>query len=191
MEILLFVVPVLVVVVAIILFKFIGGFFKFALIGSAVVLVIISVIGLVGVKSAFNFKDDLQSGNGLVLVTGNTSGLVSGFSISKSSGSSVAILLSDAELEVLKSSFNSRDYSRLLGNHSWLAAVNESAIELNSDSDMLDRGALLASSLSKTMSEQPTFLLSMYKKGRAVFFPDRLALKIVKILPESVLGSNK
>jgi len=181
----------IIVILAIVIFNAISNFFKGTLVAVGIIFVIFAIATGFMTKSALDFKSGFESGSGLLLVASNDfSSLKAGTSLRLPSGDNSTAepprILSKAELDNMGLRFASKDYAALV-NGSWLIAVKESAVSNASAlTNTLPNEDALAAQLAYDLSHEPLFILSQYKKGNAVIYPERLALKAIKVIPESL-----
>lgn len=196
MYILLLVILAIIVLLTIGIFRVASSFLRAAVLVMAVVFVILAVLGGVAVKSALDMKNDFQNGSGLLLIEGKNSSIVGGLKISSlgMGASSQPSMLSGQELSALASQFREKQYKALLQGRAWMVAVKESSIKVNETLGArawqagLGGNEILVESLALQLSQEPLLLLEGYRKGNVSIYPERLALKAARILPESLLS---
>ncbi len=182
METLLLVILAIIILLAIAAFKLVSGLVKAALFSLAAALVVLAVVAGFAAKSALDFREGFESGTGLLLLaTDDMAGLTGGFVVrlqdAQPNGTGEAVKsLSVSEIENMGLRFASRDYASLLGNSSWLVAVRGNSVT----PPITDFVAKL--------HNNPLFVLSQYREGNIVVYPDLPAIKAVRLIPGPLLG---
>lgn len=209
-EISLVVMLAVAVVSAIVIFKVAKGMIQGVLLASAVVSILVAVAGGIVVKDALELKDNFQKGDNLLLLSDDswarlTAGIVvkgqAAGSAEPGQGSQTADGKADgeagsaeavtaAELEKLSPLFAKKDYATMRGKNYKLIIIKESSVtgllpEKPAGGSTEERAAMLAALLGLKISQNPAFIISEYKEGNAVVYPETPVFKAIKLVPLS------
>ncbi len=182
-EVSLLVMLAIVVVSVIVIFKVAKGVIQGVLLASAVLSILAAVAGGFVVKDAFELKDNFQKGDNMLLLSDdNWAKLTDGITIKgqadgqggqaaeKADGKlGNAVPLTAAELEKLNPLFAKKDYGAMLGKNYKLIIMKESSV---------------AGSLPERLDL--VFIISEYKKGNAIVYPETAFFKAIKLIPLSL-----
>lgn len=208
-EVSLLVMLAIVLVSAIVVFRVAKSVIQGVLLASAVLSILAAVAGGFVVKDAFELKDNFQKNdNTLLLSDDNWAKLTGGITIKgqadgqggqaaeKADGKvGNAVALTAAELERLNPLFAKKDYGAMLGKNYKLIVMKESSVagsllgsggEEPGESNGVERAAMLAALLSIRASQDPVFIISEYKKGNAIVYPETPVFKAIKVMPLSL-----
>ncbi len=199
----LLVMVAIVVVAAIVAFKVAKGVLQGILLVSAVSSIVLGIAAVVVVKDAMDFRGNFQEGSKLVLFSGGdrakiTAGTLIG-------GNAAMKPLSRSDVEGLSAAFDKGDYAAMLGDNFKLLIISEDAI-MSSLPEKVDvegqsvsrelvlqqllassaeeRASILAALFSLQLGNDPLSIVSDYKKGSLVIYPETPVFQAVKILPE-------
>ena len=169
-EISLIVTLAIVVVSAIVIFRVARGVIQGALLAGAVVSILTAVAGGLVVKDALELRDNFQKGDKMLLLSDHnwtklTAGImINGLAADGKGGSAEA--LTAAELEKLNALFAMKDYGAMRGKNYKLIIITESSV-----TGSLPEGLDIV------------FIISEYKKGNAVVYPETPVFKAIKLVP--------
>ncbi|MBI2581350.1 hypothetical protein HYV85_06145 [Candidatus Woesearchaeota archaeon] len=188
----------IVVVSALVIFKVAKGMIQGLLLAGTIVSILAAVAGGFVVKDALELKDTFQKGNNTLLLSDDnwaklTAGItINGLAADGKEGS--AETLTAAELEELNAHFAKKDYVAMRGKNYKLIIVRESSVtgsvpgsggkELPG-SKSEERAATLAALLILKASRDPVFIISEYKKGNVLVYPETPVFKAIKLIPLS------
>lgn len=214
-DIALLVVIAVAVVSAIIIFKVAKGLLQAILLVNAVLTVVAAVFGVFVIKDALDLKNNFQAQDNLLLISNDEqAGVVAGILVrgtqsqqEKGSGMANVEVLDAAELGRVSALFAKKDYASILGTAYKLIAVKEGAVissvpeSLQDDEDVVsredvlaqvesskgeERAMILAALLAMKVSKDPMFIISEYKAGNVVVYPETLVFKAIKLVPLSI-----
>ncbi len=205
----------IVVVSAIIIFKVAKGVIQGVLLASAVVSILVAVAGGFVVKDFLELRDNFQKGDKMLLVSDdNWAKLTAGIMLKGQAGeqsvqaagnkegkggNAEALALTAAELEKLNPLFANKDYGAMQGKSYKLIIIKESSVagslpgsrgkepgESIGEERGEERAAMLAALLSIRVSQDPAFIISEYKKGNVIVYPETPVFKAIKLIPLSL-----
>lgn len=186
----LLVIAAVIVVSAVIIFKVAKGVIQAIFLVSAVASIVLAVSAGFIVKDALDFGGKFQTeSNMLLFANSEGTALTSGF-IMKDKKSEP---LSAADVAGLNQFFVKKDYESMLGGSYRLLIAKESALagfipgknlsKLPESGSSVERTEAVMAIYSKRVSADTLFLVTEYKKGNVIIYPETLVFKAVKVLP--------
>lgn len=204
-EVSLLVMLAIVVFAGIIIFKVVNGIVQALLLTSAVAVVVLAVAGGFVVIDALDLRNNFAAGGKLMLFSAdNGTRITSGLLVK---GNESVQPLSGAEIKQFNAELGRRDYAAMKGNNFKLILLMEEPIlasmpdELNLEGGNVNRETLLmqlraagteqrAQLLSVLFAMQlgknPLGIISGYRKGEIMIYPETAVFKVARILPESL-----
>ncbi len=204
-EISLFVMLAVVVVAAVVIFKVAKGVFQGLLLVSAVLSIVSGVAAVVVVRDALDFQNHFQASGKLMLFTADNGTKITSGIIGK--GNESVQPLSGAEVEKLSAAFSRNDFAAMKGDNFKLIMLKEEPI-LGEVPETMDveggnvsremvlqqlrvsspeqRASVLSALFASQFSSDPLLIISGYKKGDIVIYPETAVFKVVRFLPESL-----
>ena len=193
----------IVVVAAIVAFKVARSVLQGVLLVSAVSSIILGIAGAVVVRDALDFRDNFQEGSKLMLFSGGDGAKISAGTLIGANESMKP--LSSSDVERMSAAFSKGDYAAMKGDNFKLLIIREDAIisslpekvdvegqsvgrELVLQqllaSDTEQRASILASLFGLQLGRNPLAIISNYKNGNLLIYPETPVFQAVKILPE-------
>lgn len=194
------------VVAAVVIFKIAQSVLQGVLLVSAVLAVILAIIAVVVVKDAIDFQHNFQSGSKLLLFSADNGTRITSGLLVKGNGSAP---LSEAEVGQLNAWLGSKDYAAMRGDNFKLVVLREEPIlaampegqvfdgsNMSREMALLQlraakveqRAQLLSALFAMQFSGNPLVLVSGYKNGDVVVYPETPVFRAVRILPESLFS---
>lgn len=194
-----------VVVAAIVAFKVAKSVLQGIVLVSAVSSIVFGIAAAVVVRDALDFQDNFQEGSKLMLFSGGDGDdrdtKISAGALIGSNGSMKP--LSRSDVERLSAAFSKGDYAAMKGNNFKLLIIREEAIisslpeKVEIEGQSVGRELVLQQLLASATEERalilaglfglqsdPLAIVSEYKKGNLVIYPETPVFQAVKILPE-------
>lgn len=186
----LLIIASVIVVSAVIIFKVAKGVLQTIVLVSAVASIVLAVsVGFV-VKDALEFSSKFQAESSMLLFA-NSEGtaLASGIVIKDKKSESLAA----ADVARLNQFFAKNDYKSMLGDSYRLLVVKEAALygslsenelsELPESGSSGERAEAVLAIYGQRVSADPIFLVTEYKKGNVIIYPETPVFRAVKVLP--------
>ncbi len=217
LDLMLFVILAVIAFAVIIAFKIFANLVKAVLAVSAVLFVVSAVVGGIVVKDAIDLKKDLQARSNLQLLVNRDgtkilTGLVNvqGDAEGAAAAGSAVRALSGIEVEALNQQYSRQDYDAMLGSNYKLIIFNEASLaqslpqtinqsgrEIPSElilqqlesGDAESRALAFSLLLSLKVSHDMSYIISNYRNGSVIIYPETPSLKVIKIIPRSLLAS--
>ena len=208
-EIFLILMLAVVVVAAIVFFKVAKGVLQGILLVSAVLSIVSGIAAVFVVRDALDFQNHFEASGKLLLFTAdNSTKITSGILIKggdeNASGEAIKPL-SGAEVEQFNAAFSKEDYATMKGDNFKLIILKEEPI-LSAMPETIDaegsgvsremvlqqlkasspeqRASVLSALFASQFSRDPLLIISGYKKGNIVIYPETAVFKVVRFLPE-------
>lgn len=204
-EVSLLVMLAIVVFAGIIIFKVVKGVVQALLLTSAVAVVALAVAGGFVVMDALDLKNNFAAGGKLMLFsTDNGTRITSGLLVN---GNESMQPLSGAEIEQFNAELARRDYAAMKGNNFKLILLREEPLlasmpeELNLEGGTVSRemmmlqlraaapeqrAQLLSVLFAMQLGKNPLSIISGYREGEIMIYPETAVFKVARILPESL-----
>lgn len=202
-ETFLLVMLALAVVAAIVIFKVVKSVLQGILFVGAVLAILSAVVAVVVVKDAYDFQNNFQSSSKLLLFSADNGTRVTSGMLIKVNESMQP--LSGADVAQLNEALDRKDYAVMKGGNFKLLILEEDPI-ISSMPETVDiedrnmskeavlqqlrtssveqRASVLSALFALQSSKDPLLIISGYKKGDIVIYPETTVFKAVKILPE-------
>ncbi len=195
------------VVAAIVIFKIAKSILQGVLLVSAVLAVILAVVAVVVVKDAIDFQHNFQSGSKLLLFSENNGTMIDSGLLAK--GNESIQPLSEAAIKQLNAEFGRKDYVAMRGDNFKLIVLRKEPIiasmpevldldgsNLSREMVMLQlragsveqRAQLLSALFALQLRSNPLVIISGYKSGDIIIYPETPVFKVVRILPGSLFS---
>ena len=185
-----------IVVSAVIIFKVAKGVIQTIFLASAVASIVLAVSAGFIVKDALDFSGKFQAESNMLLFANSEGTALTSGIIMKDKKSDP---LASADVARLNQFFVKNDYKSMLGGSYRLLVIKEAALTSSFHGKDLkelfesvsgsseDRAALIMALYSKRVSDDPLFLVTEYKKGNVIIYPETPVFKAVKVLPLSLV----
>ena len=216
-ELMLLVIIVALVIAVVVAFKILANLAKAVLAVSAILFVVSAVVGGIVLMDAIDLKNKLQTQASLQLLANRDgtrilAGLIASHGAAGSAGTAVPEphALSGAEVDALSQNYSRRDYAAMLGSNYKLIIFNESllaqslpqTIEVGGNKvesalilqqlesgDAESRGVAFSVLASFKARQNLSYVISSFREGGIIIYPETPSLKAVKVIPQSFLQS--
>lgn len=166
----------IVVFAGIIIFKVVKGIVQTLLLTSAVAAVLLAVAGGFVVMDALDLKNNFVGGGKLLLLADADNQLIGAVT---ANGTQLDVL-AEAEFEAFTVPFQQKDYASIIGSNYKLIVLRETILPDGLPRSTPDRAHILQ---QLAVLSDPLLLISEYKKGNVIIYPETPVFKAVRILP--------
>ena len=215
-DMMLIVIIAAIVIAVVIAFKIFASLVKAVLTVSAIVFVVGAVFGGLVLKDAIDLKNNLQTQGSLLLLADSSgtkilAGIISSPGVAEDGGAAGLELseLSGAEVDALNQHYSMKGYTSMLGSNYKLIIFNESVLtqslpqtisvggsEIPSElileqlesGDAESRAAAFSMLLSLKASQDPSNIITGFRDGSIIIYPETPSIKAIKVLPKPVLA---
>ncbi|MBI3036920.1 hypothetical protein HYY73_04180 [Candidatus Woesearchaeota archaeon] len=183
-----------IVVSAVITFKVAKGVLQAILLVSAVASLVLAVSAGFIVKDALDFSGKFQTESNMLLFANSEGTALTSVFLMKDKKSEP---LADADIARLNQFFIKNDYKSMLGDSYRLLVIKEAALagslpgknlgKLPESGSSGERAEAVVAIYWQRVSDDPLFLVTEYKKGNVIIYPETPVFKAVKVLPLSLV----
>ena len=206
-----------IIIAVVIAFKILASLVKAVLTVSAILFVVSAVVGGIVLKDALDMKDHIQKQGSLQLLVDSSgtkilAGIISAPGIAEGEGAAELKVsaLSGAEVDAINQQYSRKDYAAMLGSNYKLIIFNESALtkslpqainvsgsEISSElileqlesGDAESRAAAFSMLLSLKASQDPLYVISGFREGGIMIYPETPSIRAIKVIPQSILDN--
>ena len=197
-EIPLLIMVAIAVVSAIVIFRIVKSIVQAIILVSVVAIILVGIAGAFVVMDALDLKAKLPASDNLLLISNDDfTTIIAGMvmhgqknaTAAQSGGQATPV--SAAELAKLNGQFSNDDYAAMLGGNYRLFIIKESSIgpipDVGPSAAEDGEFALITDSIAKKATADPFFIMSEYKAGNVMVYPESALFKAVKVLPFSLV----